>query len=424
MLTDAAIRRAKAGEKDFKLSDSGGLYLLVTTSGSRLWRLKYRFGGKEKLLALGAYPETTLLAAREARDAAKRVLAEGQDPSVRRRVLAAAAASEAGDTFEVLAREWHTLKAPTWGEVHAGNVLHSLEAWVFPYIGAIPVRQITPPVVLEVCRKIEARPAIETARRVRQRISAVFVHAIASGRAEQDPAAVVLKALAPVVKGKMPAVLTMKHMRQVLIDAEATPAHPVTRLALRFLALTVVRPGTLRFTPWTELDAVDPEERVWIIPAERMKLTLQNKQDEARDHLVPLSEQAMDIIAALRPLTGRSRWVFPGDRHFHKPMSENALSSHLNRAGYYSRHVPHGWRSSFSTAMNELYRHDHKVIDLMLAHVPKEKVEATYNRAAYLPRRRELAQEWADLLLEGMPAPAEILYLPRKSRNYLLHSDE
>ncbi len=415
MLTDAAIRRAKPGKKDYKLSDSGGLYLLCRPSGTRLWRLKYRFLGKEKALALGAYPGVTLLAAREARNVAKRVLAAGQDPAVHKRIQAAAAASVATETFEAIFREWHALQAPQWTEVHAADVLHSIEAWVLPDLGRLPVRQITPPLVLEVLRRIEARPAIETARRVRQRISAVFVYAIATGRGDNDPAAILKGAMAPLVRRRQPAALDLSKVRQVLRDAEAVPAHPVTRLALRLLALTVVRPGTLRTTPWTDFQALDEAEPTWVIPAARMKLRLQHKDDEARDHMVPLARQAVEVIGVLRKLTGRGPLAFPNSRHAHKPMSENAIGYLLNRAGHHSKHTPHGFRASFSTLMNERSPADSKIIDLMLAHVPKDKVEAAYNRAAHLGRRRELAQEWADLLLDGMPSALEISGLPRKS---------
>jgi integrase len=254
-----------------------------------------------------------------------------------------------------------------------------------------------------VLRAIEARPAIETARRVRQRMSAVFGFAIASGRATVDPAAMVAGALAPLVKGRQPAVVELAEARQVLRDAEAIPAHPVTRLALRLLALAVVRPGELRGARWEELP---PGADLWRVPAERMKMK--------RDHAVPLARQAREAIEAVRAITGRGPLVFPSTRHAHRPMSENAIGYLLNRAGYHSRHVPHGGRATFSTVMNERYPRDREVIDLMLAHVPRGKVEAAYNRAEHLARRAELAQAWADLLLEGLPAAAELVTLARR----------
>jgi len=200
--------------------------------------------------------------------------------------------------------------------------------------------------------------------------------------------------------------------RKLLRDAEATPAHPVTKLALRLLALTVVRPGVLRGTPWTEFpENADP---IWRVPAERMKLKKQHKQDETREFWVPLSRQALEIIEVMRALTGRGPLVFPSARHAYRPMSENAIGYLLNRAGYHGKQVPHGWRSTFSTIMNERFVEDRAIVDLMLAHAPKDKVEGAYNRAAYMPRRVELAQIWADLLMEGMPAAAELKLGPQR----------
>jgi integrase len=252
--------------------------------------------------------------------------------------------------------------------------------------------------VLKVLREIEDRPAPETARRVRQRVSAVFVYAIALGIGETDPAAIVRGAMAPVVKTRQPAITDLVEARAVLAAVEAQPAHPVTKLANRLLALTAVRPGELRGARWGEFEGLDGDQAVWRIPADRMKMK--------REHLVPLSRQAVAVIAATRTLTGRCPLVFPSSRHAHHPMSENAIGYLLNRAGYHGRHVPHGWRATFSSTMNETFRADRHVIDLMLAHAPKDKTEAAYNRALHMERRHELAQLWADLLLEGaMPLP-------------------
>jgi integrase len=268
-----------------------------------------------------------------------------------------------------------------------------------------------------VLRLVEHRDAKELARRLRQRMSAIFVYAIATGRGSEDPAATVMKALAPMRKGKQPAITDLDEIRELLRRTETPelPAHPVTRLAIRFIALTAVRPGTLASTPWSEFDDLDEETPVWQIPASRMKLQLQNKDDEQRDHLVPLSKQAMETLAVLRTLTGRTPWVFPNTRNPQKIMSENAMGYLLNRAGYHHRHVPHGFRSTFSTIMNELYPADRFVIDFMLAHVPKDDVEAAYNRALYLRRRVELAQIWADLLMDGAPPARILLKAPRKN---------
>ena len=212
--------------------------------------------------------------------------------------------------------------------------------------------------------------------------------------------------MAPVKKGRQPAITDLAELRALLAAAEAIPAHPATKLALRLLALTAVRPGSVAGAVWHEFEGLDGPEPVWRIPAERMKMK--------REHVVPLAPQAVAVIEAMGLLTGRFPFVFPNTRHAHKPMSENAMGYLLNRAGFHGRHVPHGWRSSFSTIMNERNRMDRQVIDLMLAHSPADATEAAYNRAAHMGRRRELAEEWAGLLLEGARDPAELLRGPRK----------
>lgn len=396
-LTDRQARAAQAAEKPYRLTDEKGLHLYVTPGGSKLWRMRYEFHSKEKLLSFGPYPEVSLAQAREDRDGARTQLRLGRDPSLEKKLRRATAAGLDGQLFEQAARAWHALQAARWTMVHAADVIGSLEAHVFPAIGALPLSEITPPMVLALLRLIERRPAIETARRVRQRISAVFVHGIGAGLCADDPAAKVLGAMAPIPKGRPRlAVVNLAELRTVLEAAEAQPAHPVTKLALRFLALTVVRPGEVRHAHWAEFEGLGGAEPIWSIPAERMKMR--------RQHQVPLSRQAVEVLEALRPLTGHGL-PFPNARHPRKPMSENAMGYLLNRAGFHSRHVPHGWRASFSTIMNERDPADRAVIDLMLAHENDNAIEGAYNRARHLPRRRELAQAWADLLLEP-PRPA------------------
>ena len=226
----------------------------------------------------------------------------------------------------------------------------------------------------------------------------MFVFGIASGLADNDPAAIVKGAMAPFIKTRQPAIIDLKEAREMLARAEGTAAHPLTKLALRFLALTSVRPGEMRTAAWADLQ-LDGAAPVWRIPADRMKMK--------RDHLVPLSRQAVEVLDVARRMSGRSPVVFPSTRFHHKPQSENAVGYLLNRAGYAGRHCPHGWRSTFSSTMNELFPGDRQIIDLMLAHVP-QGVEAAYNRAMHMERRRELAQSWADLLLDGA-APADTL---------------
>lgn len=406
MLTDAEAKRAKPGEKPYKLYDSGGLFLLVS-SASKLWRMKYQIGGKEKLLSFGPYPEVTISAARDARDAARAELRAGRDPSLTRKVLRANAA-DTNRTFEKVARAWHEMNAPRWkSRQHAGDVIGSLEKGVFSDLGNVDVREITPAMVLSVLRKIERRPAVETAKRVRQRMSAVFEYAIASGLTDKDPAAVVSSALVPLQKGHQPAVTDLDGARKILQAVADVPAHPGTKLAIFLLALTAVRPGEIVGAAWDEF-VLDAEQPYWLISAERMKMK--------RAHVVPLAPEALAVIEAVRPLTGRMPFLFPNVRQAHKPMSANAMGYLLNRAGYHGRHVPHGWRSTFSTIMNERYPKDRATIDLMLAHVRggkhDEKIsasEAIYNRSEHIGRRRELALIWAKLLMDGAPDPSALV---------------
>jgi integrase len=406
LLTDKQIRALAPQDKPYKVTDEKGLHLLVNPTGSKLWRFRYEISGKEKLLALGAYPEVTLVQAREARDRARALRREGRDPSIERQLRRAAGDAAVADTFEAAARDWHGRMKSTWTPTHANDVLTSLEVHVFPHLGKLPKTSITPPMVLRVLKIIQARPAIETAHRVRQRISAIYVDAIAHGTAETDPAAIVKGALKSVVKGRQPAITDLAELREMLKRSESIPGHPVTFLGLRLLALTALRPGELRYGRAGEIQGLSGEDPRWEIPAERMKMK--------EEHWVPLSRQAVDVLEVLMPMVANRPWLFPTDRFPRRPMSENTLGYLLNRAGYHSKHVPHGFRASFSTIMNERFPNDRAVIDLMLAHKPKDRVEAAYNRALYWARRRELAQEWADLLLEGFSPAASLLAGPRR----------
>jgi integrase len=403
-LTDEIICAALPYEKPYKLFDGGGLYIFITPKGSRVWRLKYRYRKAEKVLCLGPYPKVGLAKARRERAAAKAYLKAKKDPGP---LFKLRRDRPSTPTFEAIARDWHEVNKRAWSEVHAADVLLSLERDVFPALGEAAITDIRPPDILAVLQPVERRNAVETARRLRQRISAIFMFAAGMGLTETNPAAVVIGALAPVIRRRQPAVTTIEDAREVLQKAEAERAQQVTKLALRLLALTVVRPGTLITTPWTEFADVD-DDPVWTIPAKRMKLRLQQKDDETRDHMVPLSRQAVEVIDALRKLSRRSPFVFPNLRRHHQPMSENAMGYLLNRAGYHHRHVPHGWRATFSTIMNERDPRDEKVIEAILAHVPKNKVAGAYNRALYLERRRVLLQDWAEMLLYGLPPPAKL----------------
>jgi len=453
MLNDAKIKAAKPGPKDYKLGDAEQLYLLVTRAGGKHWRMNYTYGPKgareQKTLSFGSYPAITLLAARAKRDSAKAMLRDGRDPAVERRKSDAAQAVANANTFRVVGDKWFELwsgwslekldvwaaghggkwkitdvhhwkgqhRAGLWATVHCRDVLRSLRNDIYPEIGDMPIASIKAPQLLALLAGIQARGSVETAHRTRQRISQIFVYGMAAlGIADADPAASLGKALIPKPPAKkQPSIIdgcrTYKDqvtaIRQVLIDCEGIRGRAITKLAMRFIALTAVRPNELRNARWDELEDLDGPEPIWRIPALRMKGDDERKSEVEGDHLVPLASQSLDVLRVLRPLTGDLPLLFPSERHLHRPISENTLRAMLIRAGYYQRHVPHGFRAAFSTIMNERSKlagiaDDRPTIDLMLAHVPKNKVEMAYNRAAFMPRRRELAQDWADLLTADM----------------------
>lgn len=419
MLNDAKLRAARPRDKAYKLTDSHRLYLLVTPSGGKLWRWNYAYGGKQKSMAFGAYPMVNLADARLKRDEARNQLDEGRDPTVIKKLRIETNLEAARQTFERVAREWYENTKGQWAIIHASDVLRSLERDAFPVIGELPISELTAPKILEVLKTIENRGAIESAKRLRQRISAVFVHAMAKGLADKDPAERLGAVLKPLRKGRQPAITDLTLLSKMINDAEEDYARPITRLALRLLALTAVRPNEIRGACWPEFENLNGNEPLWRIPATRMKGGLDRKAEIGGDHLVPLTPQCLAVLRALWPLTGSGNLLFPSNRHAHKPISENAIGYLLNRAGYHGCHVPHGFRAAFSTIMNEWAerngkKHDRKVIDLMLAHVPKEKVEGAYNRAAYMERRRELAGLWADMLTKTLPPPAVLLERPSK----------
>ena len=420
MLNDAKIRAAKPQDKPYKLTDSHRLYLLVKPSGSKLWKWSYSYDGKQKTLHFGVHPKVSLADARVRRDDASALLNEGRDPGMVRKLLVEANLEAGRQTFERLAREWFENTKTRWALIHADDVIRSLERDVFPAIGALPIGELNAPLVLAVLREIESRGAIETAKRVRQRISSVFVFAIAKGVTQSDPAERLGAVLKPLRKGRQPAITDLARLRAMIIAAEEDYARPITRLGLRLLALTAVRPSELRGARWDEFEELNGDAPLWRISATRMKGDFDRKDEIGGDHLVPLAPQAVSVLKALWPLTGSGTLAFPSNRHPSRPMSENAIGYLLNRAGYHGHHVPHGFRAAFSTIMNEWAErhgkhHDRAVIDLMLAHVPKEKVEGAYNRAAFMPRRRELAASWADMLSEGLADPIVLVERPAKA---------
>ncbi len=383
-LTDMQARKAQAKEKDYKLADSGGLFLFVTPTGFKTWRMKYRYAGKEKALSLGPYPEVTLTKARDGRDAARQHLREHRDPAIEERKRKMAAHASAGATFEKVARAWHAVQCARWSPVQQTKVRQALERDVFPQFGGIPLLDVDGPMILKMLRKVERRGAIDTAKRIRQHVSGVFGFGMAEGLVAADPAAMIKKGLLPTpAGGKQPAVKTLAEARQLLKDMEATTSTPLTKLASRLLALTGMRPGIVRAATWKEFEGIDwvnqdaaAPDALWRVPAERMKLHLEDKGDEAFEHVVPLASQAVDVLRAIHRLSGRHKFLFHSVRSTAAPMSENTIGYMYSRNGYSGRHVPHGWRATFSTIMNERAVEqqrggDRAIIDAMLAHRPK-----------------------------------------------------
>lgn len=416
MLTDVQCRTAVPAARLRKLADAHGLYLAVTPAGGKTWCWKYRFGGREKKLTIGPYPAISIKAARAARDSGRAQLAAGIDPGLTKR--AAKARARAGETFEQIARSWHKSKQGALTPRYAQHILRRLEANVFPWLGSMAIRDITPLLVLETLRRIEARGAVTMAHEVRGHMSEVFVWAISSALAETDPAAIVRKALTRVGSGRRAAVISIRDARTVALRIDQVKgAYWSTKLASRLLALTAVRPGVIRMAERAEFTDLDGPEPIWRIPAAKMKLSLERKMDAAFDFWVPLSHQAAATVRAAMAAGEHPRWLFPGERGV-QPISDSTLSALYRDAGFTGTHVPHGWRATFSTIMNEraagLDRDlDRAIIDFMLAHLPGG-VEGAYNRAAYLSRRRQLAQEWADLLMQDMSPPDTVRTGPRR----------
>lgn len=384
-LSDTAIRKAKPKAKPFKLADTGGLYLLVQPSGSKWWRYKYRFAGKEKLLALGSYPETSLMEAREQHLQARKLLAAGNDPGEAKRTAKQLVSLKAENTFESIAREWHEQSRNHWSKTYADDVTKRLENHIFPRLGHRPLAEITTLDVLDVLRVIESSGALDMAQRLMQVCGQVFRYAITTGRAERNPVTDLRGALKTPVR-KHHAYLKADELPEYLQKLEAYDGGVETKLALKFLLLTFVRTVELRGAEWPEINFDKAE---WRIPAARMKM---------KDlHIVPLSKQAMAVLAELKKHTGNRKHLFPNQHNPVKVMSENTILFALYRMGYHSKATGHGFRATASTILNE-HGFNSDVIERQLAHVERNKVRAAYNHAEYMPERRKMMQWWADYI--------------------------
>lgn len=385
-LTHTGCKNARPAAKPYKLTDGGGLYLLVMPTGAKYWRLKYRHLAKEKHLALGVYPVTSLADAREARDTAKKQLAGGIDPGFAKKEDKRRARLGAENSFEVMAREWHENRRDGWSPRHADYILHRLELDVFPRIGPRPVADISAPELLDVIREIERRGALEIAKRALQVCGQVFRYSIATGRAMRNPAADLKGALKP-SKPTHYAAIEARELPDLLRAMQANDArlYPQTRLAMRLLLLTFVRTSELINAVWSEFDL---DEAEWLIPAGRMKMR--------SAHIVPLSKQALVLLKEQKMLTGRWEFVFPNLQNPKKPMSNATILRGLERMGYKGRMTGHGFRALAMTTIKEKLGYRHEVIDRQLAHAPRSKVDAAYDRAMFLSERRKMMQQWAD----------------------------
>jgi len=399
MLTNAKVRSAKGRERPYKLADGGGLTLLVNPDGSRWWRLRYRYGGREKMLSLGVYPDVSLALAREKRGEARTLLARGVDPSSERKAKKVADA----DTFKAIAEEWLDSGCPgkrTKSRLKVGTIKqlrHRLKTYVYPYHGSSPIKEITTTAFHTTLKRLVAKDLFETAARVRAISSRVFRYAIATGRAEADPAAALIDALPRAETRHFAAITDPGEIGKLLRAIDGYDGQPATRAALRLAPYVFVRPSELRLAEWTEID-LDASE--WRIPAERTKMS--------REHFVPLSRQAVEILYELMPHTGHRRFVFPGIRDPKgRPLSENTLNAALRRLDYTNdQMVAHGFRTMASTRLNEL-GFDPDLIEVQLAHMDKDRVRAIYNRAEYIEKRRAMMQSWADYL-DSLKAGASV----------------
>ena len=397
-LSEMKIRGTRPQQRAYKLFDERGLFMLVTPTGGRLWRFRYRLGGVEKLLTLGAYPDVTLKRAREKREDARKLLADGIDPNAKRRAEKSAHAN----TFEAIADEWLDLQRKTLATETLEILGTRLKSFLYPYVGSRPITSITAQELLAALRRIEARGTHETAHRVRSLAGRVFRYAVATGRAQHDVAADLKDALAPVKCRNFASVTEPARVSELLRAIDGYTGQPVTAMALKLAPLVFVRPGELRGAEWSEFDLEGAE---WRIPAARMKM--------GEQHIVPLSRQAVAILRELHALTGHGRYVFPSLLSAERPMSDNTINAALRRLGYTSdEQTGHGFRSMASTLLNE-QGFPPDVIELQLAHTERNKVRAAYNRAQRLEERRKMMQAWADYLDGLNPASSNVVPINR-----------
>ena len=413
-LTDTAIRKAMPGPKTRKLSDGKGLYLELSPAGGRWWRLKYRIAGVEKRISLGTYPETSLKAAREKMEEARALVAQGIDPSQARKAAKQEAAHQDEQaqreaqglplhgSFESVAREWFDTRKEEWAPTYAKKIFRRLEVDVFPWLGRLPVPNITPPMVLDMLRKAESRGAIETAHRVLETCGQVFRFAVATGRIESNPARDLKDALRKPMVQHFAAITDPQRFGELLRAIDSYRGTPVVCAALRLMPLMLLRPGELRQAQWDELDL---PAATWTVPAARMKREKVGKI-YGKPHIVPLPRQAVAIFEALKPLTEHSPYVFRGERSAQRPMSDAAINAALRTLGFSADEVTgHGFRASARTMIVERLGIAESVVEAQLAHSVRDNLGRAYNRTEFMQERVRMMQQWADYLdtLRGTP---------------------
>jgi len=385
-LSDVFLRTLKNPQKK-KYTDGGGLFLFVSPAGGKLWRMAYRFGGKQKLLSFGSYPEVSLKRARTLRDEARERIAAGIDPGLHKKAVKEADETQNRDSFEVLAREWFESNCERWAKSNSDKIIARLENDLFPFIGSVPVSLLRAPELLKVLQRIAARGALDTAHRALQNCGAILRYAVATGRAEQDVAAFLKGALPSAKGGHFSTITDPRKIGQLLRAIDGYDGYIPVGCALKIMPLVFVRPGELRLAEWSEFNF---KEKEWRIPATRMKMREQ--------HLVPLSSQVMALLEHLSPYTGRGRYLFPSVRTDDRPISDNTLNAALRRLGYAKEEITsHGFRSMASTLLNE-QGWNRDAIERQLAHGERDPIRAAYNYAEFLPERRKMMQAWADYL--------------------------
>jgi len=380
------IKNAKPAVKPYKLADGGGLYLLINSNGSKYWRLKYRYGGREKVLALGVYPDVSLALARDERQEAKKHLRDFVDPSKVRKQRKQATISKTVNSFEAVAQEWWQKQVGRWSLDHGTKVWRSLESDVLPYLGHRPISEITTDEVLATVRRVEKRQAFDLAGRILQRCSSVFRYAIQTKRTSNNPTADCAGAL-ETRKRQHRLALKKSELPAFLKELKNYEGHPVTRLALTLLTITFVRSGELRFATWDEFDL---NNKMWRIPAERMKM--------GTEHLVPLCRQAIAVIEDLKQYTGDDKYLFTGERSRLKPISNNTMIYAMYRLGYKSRATPHGFRTSASSILNE-EGFNRDALERQLSHMERNQVRGAYTQhAEYLKERTSMMDWWGNYI--------------------------